>query len=247
MKIQNLQNLMVSIAMKQNQFGDPNNVGLPVVFRSRQEQAQLTTLYERAAAINTPNLNIDRLNRQDATGNRQVDGGYLIFAALGQKTVTPKNLVTDLTKFGFHLSVVEFFQKEGDDKIRLRLTWSKNSLTKVQLDDRQKEAVRKYFNKTYWKLFGFFNPEAVSLEGDKSPIKGSIVTLNFSGMMAPNVEQNQMVREVRMTDADGHLACPIIQSPVVTPAAAPYRCPERTPARLAATLGEAYDKGLGAK
>lgn len=216
---------MVSISVLKAMAGDLVKAGFTRVYRTRDEQAKLTALYTAKAAEKTPSLDVARLGRADMAGNQQVDGGYLIFTAEGQKMVTPTNLVTDLTKQGFHLAVAETFEKEGDEHIRLRMTWSKNSSAHSLLGERQKAVARAYFDRTYHKLFGFNNPESVGLEGESSPIQGSIVTLNFSGVMnAAEVSQNQgSVREVRMTDQDGHLACPL-RNPG---AAAPQRCPER--------------------
>ena len=221
MKTQNLQNLMVSISLKKASSGNLLKIGLSQVFRTKADQQRLTDLYATKAADKTPNLDVYRLGRNDLDG-KLADGGYLLFTKEGQKMVTPANLPDDLKAFGFHLTVAEIFEKEGDpDHIRLRLTWSRNSSAKMTpLDDRQKKTARRYFDLTYWKIFGFFNPEALSLEGDRSPIQGSIVTLNFSGVI--NAGHQSEVREVRMTDADGHLACPII----------PTACPERTPERF---------------
>lgn len=232
MKIQNLQNVMVSISVLKTMAGDLVKAGFTRVYRTKTQQAELTALYEAKAKENTPNLDPLRLGRTDAAGNEQADGGYLIFTAQGQKMVTPSGLVADLTKFGFHLVVIEIFQREGDEEhIKLRLTWSRNTQAFTILDDRHKKVVRKYFDLVYHKLFGFNNPESVGLEGDHRPISGSITTLNFSGVM--KAEQVKtcagQIREVRMTDADGHLACPL-RNPAAKTAPNTRRCPER-PAR----------------
>lgn len=236
-EIQDLQNIMVAIGLKSVNSGDLKKIDLPRVFRTKADQQRLTDRYAAKAADKTPALDVFRFGRIDAAGNQQADGGYLIFTSEGQKMATPKNLVADLTKYGYHLTVAEVFQAEGNEEhLKLRLVWSKNSSAKVTLDDRQKKAVRKYFDLVYWKLFGFYNLEAVSLEGDTNPIKGSIITLNFSGVVNDRQADHSAAREVRMTDADGHLACPIIQSAAP---AVPHRCPERTPAR---SLDEAMDQ-----
>jgi hypothetical protein len=246
MKITELPNLMVSIAVRRDLAGDLLAAGFTKVFRTIAQQTALTALYETKAAEKTPHLDIGRLGRTDATGNRQVDGGYLLFTAGGQLAVTPKSLVADLTKYGFHLAVVEVFEKEGEQNVRLRMTWSRNPVTPVTLTEQQKKVARDYFNRTFHKMFGFFNPESVGLDGDASPIKGSIVTLNFSGVMnaAQEAQNRKATRHVRMVDQDGHLRCDLhetadpVQSPgpvataAVVDRAFPARCPERTPGRM---------------
>lgn len=271
MKITNLQNLMVSISMLKNMACDLLSAGFTNVFRTKADQEKLNARYEAKAEKTTPSLDVHRLGRTDAAGNTQVDGGRLIFTAEGQKVVTPKNLVDDLTKHGYHLAVAETFEKEGDKNVRLRLTWSKNASTKVRLSDCQKKVARKYFDLTYWKIFGFFNLEALSLEEERSPIKGSIVTLNFSGVMNAGQALHKDIREIRMVDEDGHLACPIISTASATPQRYPEPpgnpaqsaesafdqglkssireprriCPDRTPERfLKASPAEAFDRGL---
>lgn len=245
MKLQNLDNIMVSISVVKAMAGDLVKAGFTHVKRTKAQQAELTALYTTKAAEKTPSLDVSRLGRTDATGNQQVDGGYLIFTAEGQKMVTPTNLVADLTKQGFHLAVAETFEQEGDEtRIRLRMTWSRNSTAHSLLGERQKAVARAYFDKTYHKLFGYNNPESASLEGDQNPIQGSIVTLNFSGVM--KLEQVKtcagLIREVRMTDQDGHLACPL-RNPGGT---VPQKCPERTPARFeqARHPAQVFDDGV---
>ena len=243
MRTQNLDNIMVSISVLKAMAGDLVKAGFTRVYRTKEDQAKLTALYAQTAAEKTPSLDVTRLGRTDAAGNQQVDGGYLIFTAEGQKMVTPTSLVADLTKFGFRLAVVETFEREGDDRnIRLRMTWSRNSQANCLLGERQKAIARKYCDLVYHKLFGFNNPESVGLEGDESPIRGSIVTLNFSGVVdSRQLSQNQgLVRLVRMTDENGHLACPLRNPGGKTP----ERCPEKTPERFEASPGQAFDDGL---
>ena len=207
------QNVMVSIAFDPTKSRDLMEVGLlPKVLRTKAQQAQLNELYLTQASVITPSLDVNRLNRTDAAGNKQVDGGYLIFSALGQKNVTPRKLVADLTKLGYCLVVVEIFEQEGKDKRKLRLTWSLKIGATVTLEKRQAQVVRKYFDLSYFKLFGFRNLKAVSLEGNQSPIQGSIVTLNFSGVNAP------ADREVRMCDDCGHFQCLPIETTTKAPA-----------------------------
>lgn len=247
MKITALQNVMVSIGLKTVNSGDLLKIGLPRVFRTKADQQRLTDLYAAKATDKTPTLDVFRLGRTDGAGNQQADGGYQIFTTEGQKMVTPSVLAADLAKYGYHLTVAEVFQAEGNEEhIKLRLTWSRSSSTKVTLDDRQKKAVRKYFDLVYWKLFGFYNLEAVSLEGEVNPIQGSIVTLNFSGVVNDRQVDHSAIREVKMVDQDGHISCPLR---VTTPAApaVPHRCPERTPVKSAGSLGEAMDNGIRAK
>lgn len=248
MKIEKLQNVMVSISVLKQMAGDLVKAGFTRVYRTRAEQERLTALYTTKAAEKTPSLDVGRLGRTDAAGNQQVDGGYLIFTADGQKMVMPMSLIDDLLKAGFHLAVAEVFEKEGDDRnIRLRITWSRNSASDIMLTEHQEKIALKYFDQTYWKLFGFFNPRSIDLAGDQCPIQGSIVTLNFSGAMKPDQVKTCTgnIREVRMTDADGHLACPLKNPDGKTP----QRCPERTPDRFLAQASpaEAFDRGIAGK
>lgn len=208
MKIQELQNVMVSIATRKNKANDLLNAGFSRVFRTREQQGALTSLYEKTAKNQTPNLDVHRLGRTDSAGQAQVDGGYLMFKEQGQQIVSPRLLVPDMERVRFNLAVAEVFQKEGDDNVRLRLTWSRGG-TEITLGHQKAAVVLRYMNKTYWKLFGFFNPKTVSLEGDANPIQGSIVTLNFSGIMPnpPPAQHVDQIRYLRMVDADGHIRC----------------------------------------
>lgn len=209
MKVQALQNLMVSIAMKKSMASELQDADFPRVHRTREEQEALTGLYRQTAAERSPNLDVHRLQRTDATGHLQADGGNLLFGKDGQAIVSPHQLPADLAKYGFRLAVAEIFSKDGDeDHIRLRLTWSRNGAEQI-LTERQKKLTRRYFNNVYWKVFGFLNPEAVSLQGDQSPVRGSIITLNFTGVMnASQVEGNLAdVRDLKVIDGDGHIRC----------------------------------------
>jgi hypothetical protein len=216
-----LENLMVSIGMLKCKADDVLEAGFPLVYRTKTEQEALTALYEEHARTATPHLDVYRLQRTDNAELVEADGGYLLFTKDGQRIVTPTVLVADLAKFGFILTVAEIFQRESDEKpeeehIKLRLVWSwGDSTTEFKPNDDQKKIARRYFNRVYWKLFGFYDLDSVSLEGEKSPIRGSIVTLNFSGVMnAENEDKHRdEVRLVRMVDQDGHLACPLRPPP----------------------------------
>ena len=218
MKIAGLQNVMVSIGMMKAMAGDILGAGLPHVFRTKKQQEATNLLYTSIAEVNTPCLDVFRLQRTDQDGEIQADGGYVLFGKEGQEIVSVRDLTIDLEKNGFHLAVAETFEKEGDGKrMKLRLTWSRNSETRTSLTGPQKLLVHKYLNKVYWKLFGFYNQDSVSLEGDTNPIQGSIITLNFSGVLnGKQVADNlTLIRDVRMIDSQGHLRC-LPRDPVVT-------------------------------
>lgn len=257
---------MVSIAMKTHMASDVQDAGFTRVFRTTAEQQVLTALYEKTAETKTPSLDLDRLNRADLAGNKQVDGGYQIFTAISpgavsshQEMVSPQDLAKSLELFGYHLAVAEVFQREGDEAhLKLRLTWSTNSPAHASLTQKQQTVVDKYLGLAYFKLFGFYNLAAVSLAADQSPISGSIVTLNFTGV-APKAAE----RFVRMTDQDGHLRCEpratevflgdastqALADRAFSPASRPddkafirsqsVRCPERKPRRLAVAAQDA--------
>lgn len=237
------QNVMVSISLIEGMSGDLLKLGLPEVFRTTEEQDALTALYEEHAATDTPSRDVYRFNRTDASGNTQADGGEAIFKETGQKNVTPINLAMSLEKNGFHLAVAEIFRAEGNGRnFKLRLTWSVNSLARVTLTEQQLVVIDKYLCQAYFKLFGYRNQENISLTLETNPIQGTITTLNFSGLMDIKKSKDQDIREIQLTDKDGHFRCP-----VSWPAPSVHRCPEKTTDRLVnASPEEAFDHGVNA-
>lgn len=264
MKIEKLQNVMTSMAMLERMAG---NLPFRMVFMTKAEQEATNRLYAENAKTQTPSLDVHRLHRENSAGVTQADGGYLKFGKDGQKAVCPRYLVADLTKQGYRLIDALILKKEGDvnergeQRVHLRFYWALNAAKVLHLNEEQQDVARDWFNKPFHMVFGYFNPAAASLQGDSSPIKGSIVTLNFSGVMNAQSEQNRAdeIREIRMTDQAGHLACPlrkpatagtVVTTPIVPDRReAPRWCPERPSEekfrpRLI-SLTEAYDKGCG--
>ncbi len=198
-------NIMVSISMLKFMASELVKAGFQNILRTKEQQEAMNRLSEQR----TPGKDVYRLGRTDAAGNKVADGGNLLFGKDGQKIVSPTKLAADLKKQGYSLIVAETFEKQGDEEhIRLRLTWSLNATSEICLTDKQKSVARRYFDGVYWKMFGFFNQEALSLEGDASPVKGSIVTLNFSGVMnQANVQlRRNEIRDLQMI-AEGHFRC----------------------------------------
>ncbi len=214
MKIKDLQNVMLSFAIKGQYAKELIAISVPYVFISRDEQEATKKLYEDGAKQDTPNLDIYRLDRMDSAGLPIPDGGYLHFQQGGQKVVCPLSLANDMEDLGFYLAVEELVEREGEENWKYRLVWSRNSSSHLELVGKRRLAARKYLGQAYFKVFGFYNPVARSIQGDKSPIQGSIVTLNFSGVISGDKysENLPLLRDAKMVDADGHIQC-ILRDP----------------------------------
>lgn len=254
-----MQNVLISIGLSVQHSQDLLDAGFTQVFMTRQQREAQNALYAAEAEKKTPGRDVYRLDRTNNAGVRQADGGEQIFTTKGdpnrkhQEMVSPSELPKRLVKLGYHLAIAEIYQEEGNKTHRkFRTFWSKNSAATVTMDEAQKAVARKYFKIVYRKVFGFRNPAAVSLLGDKDPIQGTIATLNFSGVVE---FKPQNTRDCVATDTAGHFECPLRNptdpvrafEPPVNPTESPAqafdrglnvgtppggRCPERTPARF---------------
>lgn len=174
-----IDNFMFSVKINSAMMLKLKNAGLPHVFRSKAEQEALTALYVKTAGEEKA----FRLNRTDTAGNKQADGGDLRFGRDGQENLFPDTAIPDLKKNGYILIVAEVLEKEGDNGYGfLRLTYSVDG-RKVWLGGQTQRAVNLIMRRFYRKCYAYHNEKALSLRGDKNPVQGSIITLNFSGPM----------------------------------------------------------------
>lgn len=193
-----IQNFMFSIRVNAAMTLKLKNAGLPHVFRSKAEQEAITALYAKAAGEEKA----FRLNRTDTAGNIQADGGNLRFGKDGQENVFPGTAIPDLEKHGYTLIVAEVLEKEGDNGYGfLRLTLSVNG-KRVMLSGGVRDLIDLLMGRFYRKCYAYHNEEALSLQGDKSPVQGSIITLNFGGPMPENeVKQKaEFLRHLRILE-----------------------------------------------
>lgn len=199
-------NFMFSIKVNQTMTLKLKNAGLSHLFRSKAEQEALTALYAEAAGAKKA----FRLDRTDTAGNKQADGGNLRFGKDGQENVFPGTAIPELEKHGYILIVAEIFEKEGDGGYGfMRLTYSVHG-REIKLNQAAQKLVNLLTGRFYRKCYTYHNEESLSLAGDKSPVQGSIITLNFGGPMpADEVKQKaEFLRHLHIMDGYNLRAVP---------------------------------------
>jgi hypothetical protein len=206
--------IMFSVRINQKQVEQAKKLGFQKTFRSWADQKALTALYAEKAGKEKA----FRLERTDTAGNRQADGGNIIFKKEGVENIYPFPAFTDIADY-YGLSIAEVFWKQGDNGAGfLRLTFSRgipSAPPEIELTEDQNLFVNKIIDRPFRKLYGFFNEEAVSLQGDKSPIKGSVVTLNIAGAITDAneiAERKDSFRDLRIFDDGKHFRCPLRSS-----------------------------------
>lgn len=198
MKITDLRNAMVIVPALKRMSGDMDV--FPVVFQTQAEQEAQQRLYKETQSSSAP-----LPTWRDRAGILKTVFGDPLYDENPEMT-SPTKLADDFTKLGFRLIVVELLRREGDDESQsLRMTWSRNVSSGIALSDKQKSVARKYADLFFWKHFGFYHAKAISLQGDKNPIQGSIANLIFSGIMKPKaVGQNDgLLCETRLVSSEG--------------------------------------------
>ncbi|MDD4332765.1 MAG: hypothetical protein PHT51_01495 [Patescibacteria group bacterium] len=209
--------IMVSLRANRNMVERGRKLGLPYVFRTKQQQKELTALYAAKAG----EAKAFRLEREDTAGNPQADGGNLVFGRNGQENIHLWSLLDDLSKAGYGLTIAEVFQKESDSNgvgfIRFVFTHDKAVVmpTFFEVSEEQERFMTLLFKRLYRKVHGFRNNAAVSLEGEQNPIQGPIITLNVAGPVteARELEERRPYRrDLRLLDELGHFRCPLHDS-----------------------------------